>query len=66
MTAVCVMCVPWRNLENSTLSSLHKLLQNRLVWGGNPRPLPPYTHKLTGRIRFLTIDAKTTVHNTCN
>ncbi len=25
---------PWRNLENNALSSLHKLLRNRLVGGG--------------------------------
>jgi hypothetical protein len=28
----------WRNLENNALSSLHKLLRNRLVGGGGGGP----------------------------
>jgi hypothetical protein len=54
---------PWRKLENNELSSLHKLLRNRLVGGGSstpPHPLHPrHTHSLAGSV---TINAKTTVH----
>jgi hypothetical protein len=55
----------WRNLENNALSSLHKLLRNRLAGegvGSTPHPPPPVplnTHSLAGSVK---INAKTTVH----
>jgi hypothetical protein len=54
---------PWRNLEIKALSSLHKLLRNRLGGKGGieQQPLPPpHTYTLTNG--SVTINAKTTVH----
>ncbi len=50
-------CRPWRNLEIIALSSLHKLLRNRLVGGGGVfiATSPFHTHS-------LAINAKSTVH----
>ncbi len=49
---------PWSNLENNALSSLNKLLRNRVVGGGGMKQLPT----LLTPTHSLKFNAKTTVN----